>query len=178
VTLLVLSVSLFSNADGHTYFELLTQPRTTVSSPPVVLRVGTAGNSTIYTNSTSAKISAVASPTLSYYDYVLTVANNVSDPWQIRLNAYPQSDIERLNNCTIYFHSASDGFSDQVDIMNSAYTQPIGPWYDLLASPAETYIAVVLQASSGGVSQVNVYLEIRVPGTTTYAQYVLTFEFT
>jgi len=178
VTLFVLLGFLFSNVDGNTYFALVTEPRTTVSSPPVVLQTGTAGNSTVYLNGTSAKISAVAPSTLTNYDYVLKVVNNVSDLWKIRLKAYSQSNIGRLNNCTIYFHNASDGFSGQVYVVNGNYTQQTGSWYDLPASPAERYIAVTLQASNSEVSYVNVYLEILIHDKTTYAQYVLTFEFT
>ena len=177
-TLFVLLGFFFPNVTGKTYFVLLTEPRTTVSSPPVVLLAGTAGNSTIYTNGTSARISAVAPPTPINYDYVLKVVNNVSDSWKIRLKAYYQTNIRRLNNCTIYFHNASNGFSGQVYIVNGNYTQQTGPWYDLPASPAERYIAVTLQANNSTVSYINVYLEILIPSKTTYAQYVLTFEVT
>lgn len=178
-TLFVLLGFLFPNVGGNTYFALLMEPRTTVSSPPVVLQAGTAGNSTIYMNGTSVRISAVAPiPTPANYDYVLKVVNNVSDPWKIRLKAYSQSNIGRLNNCIIYFDNASDGFSGQVYIVNGNYTQQTGPWYDLPASPAERYIAVTLQANNSDVSYINVYLEILIPDKTTYAQYILTFEFT
>lgn len=179
VTLFVLLGFLFSNVGGNTYFALLTQPRTTVSSPSVVLQAGTVGNSTVYMNGTSARISAVApisAPT--DYNFVLKVVNNVSDHWKIRLKTYSQSKIERLNNCTIYFRNVSDGFSGQVYIVNGSYTQQTGPWYDWPASAVEMYIAVTLQANNPEVSYVNVYLEILIPDKTTYAQYVLTFEFT
>jgi hypothetical protein len=178
VTLFVLLGFLFSNVDGNTYFALVTEPRATVSSPPVVLQAGTAGNSTVYLNGTSAKISAAAPPTLTNYNYVLKVVNNVSDSWKIRLKAYSQSNIERLSNCTIYLHNVSDGFSGQVYIVSGSYTQQTGSWYDLPASPAERYIAVALQASNSEVSYINVYLEILIPDKTTYVQYVLTFKFT
>jgi hypothetical protein len=130
-------------------------------------------------NGTSARISADA-PTLTpaNYNYVLKVVNNVSDLWKIRLKAYSQSNIGCLDNCTIYFRNASDGTSGQVYIVNGNYTQQTGPWYDLPASPAERYIAVTLQANNSTVSYMNVYLEILIPDKTTYAQYVLTFEFT
>jgi hypothetical protein len=179
VTLFVLLGFLFSNVDGNTYFALLMEPRTTVSSPSVVLRAGTVGSSIVYVNGTSARISAVAPiPTPTNYDYVLKVVNNVSDLWKIRLKAYSQSNIGRLSNCTIYFRNASNGFSGQVCIVNGNYTQQTGPWYDLPASPAERYIAVILQANNSEVSYINVYLEILIPDKTTYAQYILTFEFT
>jgi hypothetical protein len=178
VILFVLLSSLFLNVYGNTYFALLTGPRTMVSSPSVVLGAGIAGNGTIYMNGTSAKISAVApASTPANYDYVLKVVNEVSDLWKIRLKAYSQSNIGRLNNCTIYFHNASGGFSGQVYIVNGNYTQQTGPWYDLPASPAERYIAVTLQANNSEVSYINVYLEILIPNKTTYTRYILTFEF-
>jgi hypothetical protein len=129
-------------------------------------------------NGTSAKTSAAALPTPTNYNYVLKVVNNVSDPWKIRLKVYSQSNIGRLSNCTIYFRNASDGFSGQVYIVNGSYIQQTGPWCDLPASSAERYIAVTLQANNPGVSYINVYLEILMPDRTTYAQYILTFEFT
>ena len=114
----------------------------------------------------------------SSYDYVLKIVNQVSDSWKIRLKAYSQSNIARLNNCTIYFHDSTDGTSGQIYIISGAYSQQTGPWYDLPSSPAERYIALFLTANNSEVSYVNVYLEILIPDKTTYAQYVLTFEFT
>jgi hypothetical protein len=179
VTMVVLLGFLFSNVGGNTYFALLAQPRTAVSSPPVVLQTGTAGNSTVFTNGTSARISAVAPISMpAYYDYVLEVVNHVSDPWKIRLKAYSQFNIERLDNCTIYFRNASDGLSNQICIVNGNYTQQSGSWYDLPASPAERYLAVILQANNSEISNINVYLEVLIPDKTTYLQCVLTFEFT
>ena len=110
------------------------------------------------------------------YDHVLKIVNEVSDSWKIRLRAYSQSNIARLNNCTIYFHNATDGTSGQIYIISGSYTRQTGPWYDLPSSPAERYIALTLDASSSEVSYVYVYLDVLVPDRTTYAQYVLTFE--
>jgi hypothetical protein len=113
------------------------------------------------------------------YNYVIRIVNQeVSDTWKIRLRACSQSNIGRLNNCTIYFRNSSDGTSRQIYIQNGAYVNQTGSWYDLPASPAERYIAVTLDASNSEVSYVYVYLEILVPNKTTYAQYVLTFEIT
>jgi hypothetical protein len=114
----------------------------------------------------------------SDYDYVLKIVNQVSDSWKIRLRAYSQSNIARLNNCTIYFHNATDGTSGQIYIISGSYTQQTGPWYDLPSSPAERYIALTLEASSSEISYVYVYLDVLVPDKTTYIQYVLTFEIT
>lgn len=68
VTLFVLLGFLIQNVAGSAYYSLLMEPYTTVTSPPVTLQAGTAGSSTIYTNSTSAKVSVVAPvPTPTYY---------------------------------------------------------------------------------------------------------------
>jgi hypothetical protein len=114
----------------------------------------------------------------SSYNYVLKIVNPVSDSWKIRLKTYSQSNIGRLNNCTIYFRNSTDGTSRQIYIVNGAYVNQTGPWYDLPASPAERYIVVALQATNSEVSYVYVYLEILVPNKTTYVQYIITFKIT
>jgi hypothetical protein len=114
----------------------------------------------------------------SDYNYVLNIVNQVSDSWKIRLRAYSQSNIARLNNCTMYFRNASDGTLGQVYIISGSYAQQTGPWYDLPSSPAERYISLTLDASNSEVSHIYVYLDVLVPDKTTYAQYVLTFEIT
>jgi len=111
------------------------------------------------------------------HDYVLRVNNTVTDSWEIRLKKYADSNINRLQNCTIYFHNSSDGTSSQIYIKNGSYNQTEGLWYNL--SSLETiYIALAVEANSTGVSYVYTYLEIRIPDTTTYAQYSITFEIT
>jgi hypothetical protein len=169
---LILSIEL---AYGSVHTSLLSEPRVTVSSPPIVLQAGTVGTNLIYTNGTSARVSAAAS---AIYDYVLKIHNQVSDSWKIRLRAYSQSNIARLNNCTIYFHNDTDGISGQIYIVSGSYTQQTGAWYDLPGSPAERYVALFLDASNSEVSYIYVYLDILVPDKTTYAQYILTFEIT
>ncbi|MCW3987691.1 MAG: hypothetical protein NWE87_05190, partial [Candidatus Bathyarchaeota archaeon] len=111
------------------------------------------------------------------YDYVLRVNNTVTDSWQIRLKKYADANVNRLQNCTIYFHNSTDGTSSQIYIQNGLYINQTGPWYDL--GDSETiYIAMTAQANSTGTSYVRTYLEIRIPDTTTYAQYIITFEIT
>jgi hypothetical protein len=163
------------SAIGSEKYSILVQNYGIITSPPIVLQNGTAGASTIYTNSTSAKVSTSASA--STYDYVLRVVNQVPEAWKIRLNAYSQSNIECLNNCTMYFHNSTDGTSNQLSVINGSYTQQTGPWCDL-GSLATVYIALAVQASDSQVSLIFVYLEVLTPNKTTYAQYTLTFEIT
>jgi hypothetical protein len=111
------------------------------------------------------------------FNYVLRVNNTEAGSWQIRLNKYSDSNINRLQNCTIYFHNSSDGTSRQIYIEDGSYTNQTGPWYDL--GDSETiYIAMTVKTTSTGISYVCTYLELLIPGKTTYARYILTFEFT
>ncbi len=57
-------------AYGVTFFSPLVEPQVTTSIPPVILQSGTAGTSTIYTNSTSAKACVVSLSTNETQDYV------------------------------------------------------------------------------------------------------------
>lgn len=54
------------SAIGSAYYSLVMQACGTVNSPPIILQNGTAGNSTIYTNSTSAKVK-VPAPVPAYH---------------------------------------------------------------------------------------------------------------
>jgi hypothetical protein len=108
------------------------------------------------------------------YDYVLRANNTVTDTWQVRLKAYSDSSINRLQNCTIYFHNSTGGNISQLRIENGAYTTQTGPWCGL-GSSATTYIAMVVQTNSTGTSYINAYLEICILATTTYARYIITF---
>jgi hypothetical protein len=96
VTLSVLTVFLFPNVAGSVYISLLMEPYTTVTSPPVSLEEGNcSGTSTIYTNSTSAKVSVVApAPTPSYYP---TRHNLLSGDWW-NSNYFYRKKISIANN--------------------------------------------------------------------------------
>jgi len=300
VTLLVLLGLLIHNVGGSVYISLLMEPFTAIATPLVILQNGTAGTSTIYTNSTSAKVSVQENNTLELwvdgfdnssvewdeigitpylssinyptdyittdidakeekfdfantsatgtindvkvcvyarqnathdgqmeihiynstgpqkistftvsdsawtwynriggadiqyvdaallsvnytnhsFDYVLRVNNTATtDSWQIRLKKHSDSSITRLQNCTIYFHNSTDGTSAQIIIENGSFNQTEGPWYNL-GNLETIYIAITVEANSTGTSYVYTYLEIRTVGTTTYAQYVITFKIT
>jgi len=109
------------------------------------------------------------------FNYVLNMTENHGFNWKVRLSAYDNSSIARLNNCSIYIYDGSN--STQIVILNGAYDQQTGPWYDLAASDTE-YIWMHVETSSAGTSYVYAYLEIRVPTATTYARYIITFEIT
>ena len=109
------------------------------------------------------------------FNYVLKFVEKDNSNWKVRLKAYDNSSLSRLTNCSIYIYNGSN--SPQIIISNGAYTQQIGPWYDLNASDTE-YIWMHVETSSAGTSTVYVYLEILVPNTTIYARYVIAFEIT
>lgn len=57
----------FEHAYASVYSSPLFQPYATIATPPVILNSGTAGSSTIYTNSTSAKVSVSAPTTQGWF---------------------------------------------------------------------------------------------------------------
>jgi hypothetical protein len=109
------------------------------------------------------------------YDYVLRVNNTGTDSWQIRLKKYGDSNIGRLQNCTIHFYNSLYSTSRQIYIENGIYINQTGPWFDLVSSET-IYIVMTVKATSVGTSQIHSYLELRNSGSTTYAQFVVTFE--
>jgi hypothetical protein len=109
------------------------------------------------------------------FNYVLKMVEQANADWNIRLKAYDQSNLSRLQNLTIYVYDGAN--STQIVISNGAYSQQIGPWYDFNASDTN-YLWIHFEPSSSGTSYVHVYLEIRLPTTTTYAQYIITFQIT
>jgi hypothetical protein len=115
--------------------------------------------------------------TESTYDHVLQVVNQVDDNWTINLQVYDTSNIvPRLLKTTISFHDGTS--SDQIIVNDGAVTQTEGPPYSLTGN-ATVYISMSnLQSINAETSYLYVYLKIRIPNTTTYLLYVITFEVT
>ncbi len=111
------------------------------------------------------------------YEYVLRAYNTVTDSWQIRLKKFADSNISRLQNCTIYFSNSTDTESTQIIVEDGSFNQTEGPWFDL-GSLETIYIIMTAKAGSIGISYVYAYLEVLTPGSTTYAQYAITFKIT
>jgi hypothetical protein len=109
------------------------------------------------------------------FNYVLKLVEKDNSNWTIRLKAYDNSSLSRFTNCSIYIYDGSN--STQIIILNGAYNQQTGPWYDLNASDTE-YIWMHVETSSAGTSYIYTYLEIRVPNSTVYARYTITFKIT
>jgi hypothetical protein len=109
------------------------------------------------------------------FNYVLKLVEKDNSNWTVRLKAYDNSSLSRFTNCSIYIYDGSN--STQIIILNGAYNQQTGPWYDLNASDTE-YIWMHVEASLAGTSYIYTYLEIRVPNSKFYARYTITFKIT
>jgi hypothetical protein len=85
--MLMLLVHAPQSATGIAYYSMVKHNYVALDTPPIILQSGTAGNSTVYTNSTSAKINVVApAPTPTYYpiDYSIPSGNWYDTSWGYR----------------------------------------------------------------------------------------------
>jgi len=144
--------------------------------PLVVLEKGINDTSTIYVNSTSAKISINATSTQSTYNYSLNIVNNNASLWEVRLEHFDYANINRVNT-TIILHNNSTS-SEQITIKGGNIDQTNN--YYNLASNEVIHVGVVdlVENSAVGTTILRVYLKIKTPNTTTYTRYIITFEFT
>ncbi|MGB9854288.1 MAG: hypothetical protein ACPLRY_05745 [Candidatus Bathyarchaeales archaeon] len=108
------------------------------------------------------------------YEYVLKIVNESPDPWKIRMEAYNQTNIQRLTNCTIYFYNETAA-SRQIYILNGEYSQQIGQWFDL-TDTSTIYIAIKISANDTGKSHIYTYLKVLIPNTSTYNLMIISFE--
>jgi len=177
------TITVEATSDGTTYVDSTTMGNEHIRDTDGEIRIGFIDErrggedleDTYYIDYLYVEISSTA----TNYDYVLRVNNTVTDSWQIRLKKYADSNIDRLQNCTIYFHNSTDGTSGQIQIENGAYKPDgdVGSWHNL-TSLETIYIAMTVEANTTGTSYVNTYLEIRIPSTTTYTQYIIAFRIT
>jgi len=102
VLALFITSSLLQSVAGSVYYSRVMQSNTTVTSPSVILEEGTIGSSTIYTNSTSAKV-RVETGWLSGWDkrVKITIDNNDIDT---ALSNFP---------VLIYLSNSSSGCNDE-----------------------------------------------------------------
>jgi len=108
------------------------------------------------------------------YEYVLKIVNKSQDPWKIRLEAYNQTNIERLHNCTIYFYNET-WVCRQIYILNGEYNQQTGEWCNLIGTNT-IYVAVKVSTNDQGKSTIQTYLKVLRPNTSTYNLMIITFE--
>lgn len=109
------------------------------------------------------------------YDYVLEIANQLTNSWEVNLQYVDSINISRLSSASVTLNNGNS--SDQIVISNGLVTQTEGPLHDLWEY-GTMYIQINnLQASTSGTSILNVYLESKLKNTTVYNSMVLTFEF-
>lgn len=112
MTLFILSAYSSKQTFGSVYDFASLDSISTCISPLVVLVDGLNNTSTIYTNGTSAKISINASATFLTYNYSLNIVNNNVSSWEVRLECFNYTNIDRTN-ATIILH---DNFTSNQQI--------------------------------------------------------------
>jgi len=178
---IVLVLALFSLfratrvVSGSTFFQMSIQAYATISSPPIILQNGANNVSVIYANNTSAKISVDANATSTTYTYALNVKNNEGGTQLILLETFNYTGISKIN-ATIGFYDNST-FEKQIIIEGENVTE-VGSYYNLASfSTVHIRIADLEENITDGTAYLHTYLRIRIPNTSTYTLYVITFEF-
>lgn len=92
----------------------------------------------------------------STYDYVLSAVSQKNYHQNISLNIYDSTNIERLANCTVWFHDSTT--SVQVEIIDGSIISSTGAWYNLTAF-GESRIALYAEESISGTSILYIKLE-------------------
>lgn len=100
------------------------------------------------------------------YDFVLKAQSQIASLRSVRLRAYADTGRGRLINCTVSFKAESK----QVTIIDGEYTQQTGV-YTLLPGLTSYNITVHVSATYTGTSIVYMYLDVKVPGTSTHTGY-------
>ncbi|OLD12416.1 MAG: hypothetical protein AUI50_04630 [Crenarchaeota archaeon 13_1_40CM_2_52_14] len=111
---------------------------------------------------------------LETYDYVLKIVNQQTTSYSIRLNSttFSQSNIGRQSNFTAWIH---DPGSLQLQIITGSPAVRTGAFYTL-SSMATAYLAIRVTTSAPGLSTIDCFLQVYVPGTSTHLDYRLTFK--
>jgi len=108
------------------------------------------------------------------YEYILKIVNESPDPWKIRLEAYNQTNIERLYNCTIYLYNET-AISRQIYVLNGEYNQQIGEWCDLQGTKI-VYVAIKVSVNNQGETTIQTYLKVLRPNASTYNLMIISFQ--
>jgi hypothetical protein len=99
------------------------------------------------------------------YDYILNATSQKTYDQNITLTLNNYNNINRLTNCTIWFHDGTQ--SAQIKIINGVVTQSSGQNYPLTASSSR-YIAVYVEQSSLGTSILYLRLEAKTQNSIVY----------
>jgi hypothetical protein len=164
------------NAFGNVYDLINLNSNFSCEIPTVILGDGANKTSTIYENRTSARIAINADSSALTYNYSLNIINNDLSNWEVKLDCFNATNAVRVN-ATIILHDNSTS-SVQISVDNVSLNQADS--YYNLASSSTIYIGVMnlIENSPDGTTILQAYLRMRIPGTTTYTLYTITFEFT
>jgi hypothetical protein len=175
MTLLVLFGYSCKHAFGNIYDLMNFESSIVCVVPLVILNNGTNNTSTIYANSTSAKVSVNTNATSLTYSYSLNIVNNNASLWEVRLEHFNYTNIN-FANATIILHDNVTS-SQQITLSGGNISQT-NQYYNL-TSNSTIHIGIQnLVENSSGTTLLHVYLKIKAPDTTTYTLYIITFEFT
>jgi hypothetical protein len=137
-----------------------------VSSTELYIRFVGTSESSDTTQSTWEIDATLLNVKTDTYDYILSAASKKAYAQNITLTLYSYSNINRLSNCTVWFHDGSQ--SVQIAIINGVVTQTSGTNYALPAGSSR-YIAAYVQQSSPGTSTLSIRLEAKTQNTIVYA---------
>ena len=107
------------------------------------------------------------------HDYILDVQSQEASLWQVRLRAYSQTNIQVLDNCTVSFKNETS----QIVVLDGAFDQSTGGWTNLVGLDS-LHIVVDVSSLRVGAAKIGMYLDVRVPGTSSYASYVIHLKIT
>jgi hypothetical protein len=119
LTLFLILGLLSSDVLAATHDSLLNQPSTTIAAPPVILQSGSVGNSTIYTNSTSALVQVSAAATQNWLtgwsyrqQHNITSASGADMGYQFNITISNATGTSNGNVCYANGHVRNSDFSD------------------------------------------------------------------
>jgi len=174
-TLLILFSFSCKGAFGTTYDLLNLKSNIECIVPLVVLEDGVNNTSTIYTNSTSARITIDAISTPSTFNYSLNTVNNGANIEEVRLECFGSENVGRVN-ATMLLHDNVTS-STQITISGGTVNQT-NEYYNLTGN-ATIHLGIQdLVESEEGSTILHVYLRIKTFNTSIHDRYVITFEFT
>jgi len=110
------------------------------------------------------------------YNDALRIVNQIADNWEVDLKIYNSTNINRISNLNINLHNGNS--TNQIIIKEGVIKKDGGEPHNLTGNTI-IYIGInKLKANATGTSHLHVYLKIKVPNTSTYTLFAITFEIT
>jgi len=155
------------------HLNITTNPSSCLSGSNAKIRITAENMTTEAFQQLVNKVRLLQAEKKTLHDYVLNVQSQEASLWQVRLRAYGEANIQVLENCTVYFMNETS----QVVVLDGAYDQSTGGWTNL---PGLDSLHIVVDVSSlrVGAAKLLLYLDVRVPGTSSYASYVIHLKIT